>query len=141
LGEISAAFRNDGKLIGLRFKNVANMGAYIRAPEPASLYRMHAASNGCYDVQNIAVDNQIVVTNRTPVGLNRGYGGPQFYFALERIMEIAARGLGIDVAELRRRNSFPPMRFRIRRRQARCSMPAITTRRCPSCCALPIMRR
>src|SRR5260370_31558909 len=35
LGQISAAFRNDGKLIGLRFKNVANMGAYIRAPEPA----------------------------------------------------------------------------------------------------------
>jgi len=111
LGEISAAFRNDGRLIGLRFKNVANMGAYIRAPEPASLYRMHAASNGCYDVQNIAVDNQIVVTNRTPVGLNRGYGGPQFYFALERIMEIAARGLGIDVAELRRRNFIPAHAF------------------------------
>ena len=111
LGEISAAFRNDGKLIGLRFKNVANMGAYIRAPEPASLYRMHAASNGCYDVQNIAVDNQIVVTNRTPVGLNRGYGGPQFYFALERIMEIAARGLGIDIAELRRRNFIPAHAF------------------------------
>ena len=42
---------NDGKLIGLRFENVANMGAYIRPPEPASLYRMHAASNGCYDVR------------------------------------------------------------------------------------------
>lgn len=104
LGTIAAAFQKDGKLTGLRFKNVANMGAYIRAPEPASLYRMHAASNGCYDVQNIAIDNEIVVTNRTPVGLNRGYGGPQFYFALERVMEIAARGLGVDVAELRRRN-------------------------------------
>jgi 2-furoyl-CoA dehydrogenase large subunit len=104
LGTISAAFQNDGKLTGLRFKNVANMGAYIRAPEPASLYRMHAASNGCYDVANIAIDNELVVTNSTPVGLNRGYGGPQFYFALERIMEIAARGLGIDAAELRRRN-------------------------------------
>lgn len=104
LGTISAAFQNDGKLTGLRFKNIANMGAYIRAPEPASLYRMHAASNGCYDVQNIAIDNELVVTNCTPVGLNRGYGGPQFYFALERIMEMAARGLGIDAAELRRRN-------------------------------------
>ena len=39
-----------------------------------------------------------------PAGLNRGYGGPQFYFALERIMDIAARGLGIDPVELRRRN-------------------------------------
>jgi 2-furoyl-CoA dehydrogenase large subunit len=111
LGTIAGAFQKDGKLTGLRFKNIANMGAYIRAPEPASLYRMHAASNGCYDVQNIAVDNEIVVTNRTPVGLNRGYGGPQFYFALERIMEIAARGLGIDAAELRRRNFIPAHAF------------------------------
>jgi 2-furoyl-CoA dehydrogenase large subunit len=65
---------------------------------------MHAASNGCYKVKNISIDNELVVTNSTPVGLNRGYGGPQFYFALERIMEIAARGLAIDPAELRRRN-------------------------------------
>src|SRR5262249_60524113 len=77
---------------------------YVRPPEPASLYRMHAASNSCYRVKNISIDNELVVTNSTPVGLNRGYGGPQFYFALERVMEIAARGLGIDPAELRRRN-------------------------------------
>ena len=104
IGTISAAFTGDGELTGLRFRNVANMGAYIRAPEPASLYRMHAASNGCYRVENIAVENELVVSNSTPVGLNRGYGGPQFYFALERIMDIAARGLNIDAAELRRRN-------------------------------------
>jgi 2-furoyl-CoA dehydrogenase large subunit len=111
LGTIAAAFARDGELTALRFKNVANMGAFIRAPEPASLYRMHAASNGCYRVRNIAVDNELVVTNRTPVGLNRGYGGPQFYFALERVMEMAARGLGIDPAELRRRNFVPADAF------------------------------
>jgi 2-furoyl-CoA dehydrogenase large subunit len=111
VGTISAAFTGLGRLTGLRFHNVANMGAYIRAPEPASLYRMHAASNGCYRVENIAVENELVVTNRTPVGLNRGYGGPQFYFALERIMEMAARGLDIDPAELRRRNFIPSDAF------------------------------
>ncbi len=111
LGTVAAAFRKDGKLLGLRFKNVANMGAYIRTPEPASLYRMHAASNGCYDVGNIEIHNELVVTNRTPVGLNRGYGGPQFYFALERVMEMAARGLGIDPAEIRRRNFIPAEAF------------------------------
>jgi 2-furoyl-CoA dehydrogenase large subunit len=107
LGTIAAAFSLDGELTALRFKNVANMGAYIRPPEPASLYRMHAASNGCYRVRHIAIDNALVVTNRTPVGLNRGYGGPQFYFALERVMDMAARGLAIDPAELRRRNFVP----------------------------------
>jgi 2-furoyl-CoA dehydrogenase large subunit len=107
IGSIAGAFTVDGELIGLRFHNVANMGAYIRPPEPASLYRMHSAANGCYRVRNIAIENELVVTNQTPVGLNRGYGGPQFYFALERLMEIAARGLGIDPAELRRRNFIP----------------------------------
>src|SRR5262245_38646183 len=56
---------------------------------------------------NISIYNELVVTNCTPVGLNRGYGGPQFYFALERVMDIPARGLGIDPAELRRRNFIP----------------------------------
>jgi len=101
---VEAAFAADGELIGLRFKNIVNVGAYVRAPEPASVYRMHAASNGAYRVKNLAIENVLVVTNQLPVGLNRGYGGPQFYFALERAMDAAARRLEIDPAELRRRN-------------------------------------
>ena len=110
-GKVAAAFKKDGELIGLRFENVANMGAYLRPPEPASVYRMHSACNGCYAVKNIAVENTLVLTNQTPIGLNRGYGGPQFYFALERTMDIAARRLGIDPAELRRRNFVPKDAF------------------------------
>ncbi len=102
--EIEAAFDAEGRLSGLRFKNCVNVGAFVRAPEPASVYRMHAAANGCYGVRNIAVENRLVTTNKTPVGLNRGYGGPQFYFGLERAMEVAARKLGLDPAEIRRRN-------------------------------------
>jgi 2-furoyl-CoA dehydrogenase large subunit len=104
LGDVAGAFTAEGELVALRFRNVVNLGAYIRAPEPASVYRMHSTSNGAYRVQHIAVDNTLVVTNRMPAGLNRGYGGPQFYFALERLMDVAARGLGIDPLELRRRN-------------------------------------
>ena len=63
---------------------------------------MHAASNGCYQVQNIAVENRLVTTNKSPIGLNRGYGGPQFHFGLERVMDTAARQLNMD-AEIRRR--------------------------------------
>lgn len=104
LGEIEAAFSGEGELLGLRYRNIVNLGAYIRAPEPASVYRMHSTSNGPYRVRNLAVENVLVVTNRVPAGLNRGYGGPQFYFALERIMDIAARGLKMDPVALRRRN-------------------------------------
>ncbi len=108
---IEAAFRADGELIGLKFINVVDVGAYIRAPEPASVYRMHSASNACYRVQNIFVDNRLVVTNRVPIGLNRGYGGPQFFFALERAMNAGARRLGIDPTEIRRRNFIPKEAF------------------------------
>jgi len=111
VGEVEAAFTSEGELTGLRFGNVVNLGAYIRAPEPASVYRMHSTSNGPYRVKNIAVENALVVTNRVPAGLNRGYGGPQFYFALERIMDIAARGLGLDPVELRRRNLISKNEF------------------------------
>ena len=104
LGEVEAAFSAEGELLALRYRNVVNLGAYVRAPEPASVYRMHATSNGPYRVKNLSIHNQLVVTNRMPAGLNRGYGGPQFYFALERVMDIAARGLDIDPVDLRRRN-------------------------------------
>ena len=46
--EVEAAFRSDGTLTGLKFHNLVDVGAYIRAPEPASVYRMHSASNGAY---------------------------------------------------------------------------------------------
>ena len=108
---VEAAFASDGELLGLRFSNVVNVGAYVRAPEPASVYRMHAASNGCYRVRDIAVENRLAVTNTTPIGLNRGYGGPQFYYALERVMEAGAAELGIDPAEIRRRNFIAPASF------------------------------
>ena len=108
---IEAAFDGNGILQGLRFANCVDVGAYVRAPEPASVYRMQAASNGCYRVRNIAIENRLVVTNKTPVGLNRGYGGPQFYFGLERAMEIAARALKLDPAEIRRRNFLSPSAF------------------------------
>ncbi len=111
IGVVEGAFSSEGELQAIRFVNHVNLGAYIRAPEPASVYRMHAASNGAYRVRNLAIYNHLVVSNKVPCGLNRGYGGPQFYFALERMMEVAARGLQIDAAELRKRNLIPRNQF------------------------------
>ena len=102
--EVEAAFAADGRLLGLRLDLLDDVGAYVRAPEPATLYRMHGCLTGAYDVQDLAVRSRVVVSNRSPSGLNRGFGGPQLYSALERTMYIAARRLGIDPAELARRN-------------------------------------
>ena len=90
----------DGELLALRYDALEDVGAYVRAPEPATLYRMHGSLSGAYRVRNVAARNRVVLTNRCPTGLNRGFGGPQLYLALERTMAIAARRLGLDPAEL-----------------------------------------
>ncbi len=102
--ELEAGFTRDGELVALRYDALEDVGAYVRAPEPATLYRMHGSLSGAYRVRNIAARNRVVLTNTIPSGLNRGFGGPQLYFGLERTMAIAARRLGIDPAELARRN-------------------------------------
>ena len=104
LTEVEAGFSADGELLALRYDVVEDVGAYIRAPEPATLYRMHGSLSGAYRVRNVATRNRVVLTNRCPTGLNRGFGGPQLYFALERTLAIAAGRLGVDPAELARRN-------------------------------------
>jgi 2-furoyl-CoA dehydrogenase large subunit len=101
---LEAAFAQDGELLALRYDALEDVGAYLRAPEPATLYRMHGSLSGAYRVPAVAARNRVVLTNRCPTGLNRGFGGPQLYFALERTMTIAAERLGLDPAELRRRN-------------------------------------
>jgi 2-furoyl-CoA dehydrogenase large subunit len=102
--EITAGFTSSGELISLHYDNVEDVGAYVRAPEPATLYRMHGSLNGGYKVRDISARNRVVLTNRCPTGLNRGFGGPQLYFALEGTMAIAAARLGIDPAVVARRN-------------------------------------
>jgi 2-furoyl-CoA dehydrogenase large subunit len=102
--ELEAGFTRDGELVALRYDAVEDVGAYVRAPEPATLYRMHGSLSGAYRVRNVAARNRVVLTNTVPSGLNRGFGGPQLYLALERTMSIAAGRLGVDPAELRRRN-------------------------------------
>jgi 2-furoyl-CoA dehydrogenase large subunit len=102
--ELEAGFTADGELVALRWDSIEDVGAYVRAPEPATLYRMHGSLGGAYRVRNVAARNRVVLTNRCPTGLNRGFGGPQVYFALERAMATAAKRLEIDPAELARRN-------------------------------------
>ena len=102
--EIEAGFSTDGELLALRYDAIEDVGAYVRAPEPATLYRMHGSLGGAYRVKNIGVRNRVVLTNTIPSGLNRGFGGPQLYFGLERTMAIAARRLDLDPVDLARRN-------------------------------------
>lgn len=111
LTHIEAAVAVDGRVLALRYDQRDEVGAYLRAPEPATLYRMHGALTGAYDIAHLAVRNRVVVTNKTPTGLVRGFGGPQVYFALERLMDCIAYELAIDPFELRRRNFVGAAQF------------------------------
>ncbi len=104
-------------------------GAHIRAPEPATLYRMHGNLTGAYDIRHVRVRNRVVLTNKMPTGLNRGFGGPQVYYPLERLMQRIA----VD-ARPRSARGDPPQSGAVRRLplphrdRRRCWIPAITSR-------------
>lgn len=101
---IEAAVTPDGEITALRYHQIDDCGAYLRAPEPATFYRMHGMLTGAYKVRHLAVHNQVVLTNKTPSGLVRGFGGPQVYFALERLVQRIAVELDIDPLDVIRRN-------------------------------------
>jgi 2-furoyl-CoA dehydrogenase large subunit len=108
---VTGALDEQGRVLALKLVQYDDVGAYIRAPEPATLYRTHGDTNGAYDIPALYMENYAVMTNRVPTGLIRGYGGPQLYFALERFMDIAAHQLDLDPAEIRRRNFIRPDQF------------------------------
>ncbi len=110
--EIAGAFAADGELLGLRIDAVDDVGAYVRAPEPATMYRMHGALTGAYRVRNVALRARVVLTNHCPSALNRGFGGPQHYLPLEGLMALGAHRLRIDPLELARRNLIRQFPYR-----------------------------
>ncbi|WP_438391654.1 xanthine dehydrogenase family protein molybdopterin-binding subunit [Caballeronia sp. DA-9] len=101
---LEAAVENDGRITALDYDQVEDCGGYLRAPEPATFYRMHGCLTGAYDIPNLLVRNRVVLTNKTPTGLVRGFGGPQVYFALERLMQRIAVELKLDILDVYRRN-------------------------------------
>ena len=108
---LSAAVDSNGQIRALDWDQIEDCGAHLRAPEPATLYRMHGNLTGAYDIRHLAVRNRVVVTNKTPTGLNRGFGGPQVYFALERLVQRIAVELGLDPLDVIRRNLVPSDAF------------------------------
>ena len=104
---LGAAVETNGRVRALRYDQIEDCGAYLRAPEPATLYRMHGLMTGAYDVPHLAVRNRVALTNKTPTGLNRGFGGPQVFFALESLMRRIADTLGLEPLDVIRRNLVP----------------------------------
>ncbi|MDQ1422581.1 MAG: aerobic carbon-monoxide dehydrogenase large subunit [Acidimicrobiaceae bacterium] len=108
--EMSMGATRDGHVVGVRLDVIQDCGAY---PNVAPLLPMFTwlMMTGPYDIANVAFRARAVLTNTGPVGAFRGAGRPEATFSLERGMDLLAAELGIDAAEIRRRNLLTSDRF------------------------------
>ncbi|MFZ4808717.1 MAG: xanthine dehydrogenase family protein molybdopterin-binding subunit [Hyphomicrobiaceae bacterium] len=106
------AFDKDGKAIGLKVDTLANMGAYLSTFAPCIPTWLHGTLlAGQYTTPAIYCNVRAVFTNTVPVDAYRGAGRPEATYLLERLMSKAAAQLGLDQAEIRRRNFIQPSQF------------------------------
>ena len=108
VSEAEMGLAQDGKIVGLRVKTTANLGAYLSTFAPAVPTYLYATLlNGVYGIDAIHADVTGVFTNTTPVDAYRGAGRPEAAYLLERMVEASASALKMDVAEIRRKNFIP----------------------------------
>jgi aerobic carbon-monoxide dehydrogenase large subunit len=99
------ALDDTGKILGIRVHTIANLGAYLStfsSSVPTYLYA--PLLSGSYDIPAIYAEVDAVYTNTAPVDAYRGAGRPEATFVVERLVEVAAREIGMDPAKFRRRN-------------------------------------
>lgn len=102
--EVELALSRDGEILGLRAEILADVGAYLHPPSVVPQHTMAMLMTGCYAIPAAEVEAIGVRTNKVPTGPYRGAGRPEAAYAVERTIDVAARELGVDPVELRRRN-------------------------------------
>jgi carbon-monoxide dehydrogenase large subunit len=105
------ALRKDGKILGLKVKVVANLGAYLHSSTAGPPQRMLGMACGSYQIQDCRVEIVSVFTNTCPTGPYRGAGRPESVLNIERLLDKAAAVLGMDRLEIRRKNFIQPNQF------------------------------
>ncbi|MBT6275065.1 MAG: xanthine dehydrogenase family protein molybdopterin-binding subunit [Chromatiales bacterium] len=107
--EVSIAFDKDGAMLAAKAKCNANVGAYLTAVGP-SMHTRNLPRNfpGGYRLPLFSARTRAAFTNTTPIGAYRGAGRPEGVYYMERLLDNAARHMGIDRVELRRRNLLRP---------------------------------
>jgi len=101
-----------GRIVGMRFDMLANLGAYLAPTGPfINTIGIVNCISGVYDVPATYARIRLALTNTAPMAAYRGAGRPIMSYAIERLVEHAASELGVDAAELRRRGFIPKDRF------------------------------
>ena len=111
LGYIDLAAKRDGTLLGLKFRLIADIGAYNMLLTAAIPTLTMLMANGTYNIPAVRATLTEVFTNKTPTDAYRGAGRPEATYFLERAVDMLARELKMDPAELRRKNLIKPSQF------------------------------
>jgi carbon-monoxide dehydrogenase large subunit len=110
--EVELAVDGGGKITALRVKTNANLGAYLSTFAPLiPTYLYGTLLSGVYEIPQIYCEVVGSLTNTTPVDAYRGAGRPEATYLLERVCDLAARALGTDPAEFRRKNFIAAGKF------------------------------
>jgi carbon-monoxide dehydrogenase large subunit len=108
IGEIELAFDKDDKFLALRLNMLANIGAYVGSDRNLlSPFGMIVTVLGVYRIPTAYINVVGVLSNTNPTAPYRGAGRPEAIYLIERLIDDAARELGIDRVELRRKNILP----------------------------------
>ena len=112
VSDVELAAKRDGTILGLRVRTVANMGAYLQAFAPGIPTILHVfVVPGAYRIPAFDYEMRGAYTNTTPVDAYRGAGRPESAYVIERAIDRLADEIGMDPAEVRRRNFIPADAF------------------------------
>ncbi|MFQ5914780.1 MAG: xanthine dehydrogenase family protein molybdopterin-binding subunit [Nitrospinota bacterium] len=111
VGEVELGVMNDGTLTGIRYRVVVDIGAYHQLLTPAIIGLTGGMLPGAYKIPCLDVQVRGAFTDKIATDAYRGAGRPESTFMVERMVDIAARELGMDPAEIRRKNFPSPDEF------------------------------
>ncbi|MCB1444502.1 MAG: xanthine dehydrogenase family protein molybdopterin-binding subunit [Rhizobiaceae bacterium] len=109
--DASLAFDADRRITGMRVRMIADMGAYLSQYGPMIPTMAAMMATGVYDIPALDYEIHAVYTHTTPVDAYRGAGRPEAAYLIERLMDAAARELGMSPVEIRRINFIRPEQF------------------------------
>jgi aerobic carbon-monoxide dehydrogenase large subunit len=108
---IEVAFRNDGRILGMKVETLGNVGAYLSNMASGGPTMAGSYGTGTYKIENFEAVAKVIVTNTVPVDAYRGYGRPEAAYIAERTIEAVARHLKLDPVAVRRINFVPQSDF------------------------------
>jgi carbon-monoxide dehydrogenase large subunit len=111
VGDVEIAFKNDGTLTGLRYSVFADLGAYHQLLTPAIPTLTGLMLSGAYKIPAIQMNITACFTNKMATDAYRGAGRPEATYVVERALDLVAADLGMDAAEVRRKNFPAPSEF------------------------------